>query len=199
MKSTIHSQVWLIRHAQSTGNVGLPSDSPGSIPLTATGHTQAKTLAESIETSPDLIVVSPYLRTQQTAAPLITLHPEVQVEEWPVHEFTYLNTQTHAGTTEAQRRVFAQTYWERCDPDWRDGTDAESFVEFIRRIDALELSLRKRPGLRIMIFTHGYFIKGFILRRQHPAADVDHAFMAAFRDNRRNNLPRNTEVVELET
>ncbi|MFN0077542.1 MAG: phosphoglycerate mutase family protein [Prosthecobacter sp.] len=62
MKAPSH---YLIRHAQSTGNAGLPSDSPASIPLTDQGHAQAQTLADSIETPPDLIIVSPYLRTRR--------------------------------------------------------------------------------------------------------------------------------------
>ena len=194
MKKPAH---YLIRHAQSAGNAGLPTDSPASIPLTHQGHAQALAFADSIEQAPDLIVVSPYLRTQQTAAPLIARYPEVPVAEWPVHEFTYLNTQTHAGTTEAQRAVFAQAYWERRDPHWSDGSGAESFAEFIGRIDVMEQHLRERSDSRIFIFTHGYFVKGFLQRRQQPLATVDHVFMAAFHDHRRENVLRNTQAIKI--
>jgi broad specificity phosphatase PhoE len=185
----------LVRHGESEGNVGATTWSAASIRLTPRGHDQARTLATSFIEPPDLIVVSPYLRTQQTAAPLIQRFPGIAVEEWPVHEFTYLNAWVHTGTTEQQRAVHAQAYWARCDPDWREGEGAESFADFVCRIVWLRQRLQARPDLRTLVFTHGYFIKGFQYRLQHLGAPVDSALMAGYRDTRRSGLATNTQVV----
>lgn len=177
--------IQLIRHAESEGNAGLPTNDPASIPLTHHGYEQAAALAATFTTAPDLIIVSPFIRTQQTAAPLIARFPEVPVEKWAVQEFTYLNPNKYLGTTETQRGTFAQGYWQRCDPHWNDGGGAESFTDLITRIDALEVRLKQYVGTEIAIFTHGYFIKAFQLRQKHRHAPIDHRLMAAFRDGRR--------------
>lgn len=190
------ADITLIRHAESEANAGLPSDTPAGIPLTARGHEQARELARRFFRAPDLIVVSSYLRTQQTAAPLMAKFSQTPVEEWPVQEFTYLNPELYRGTTEAQRGEYAREYWLRCDPQWNDGGGAESFADLIARIDELERRLRKRDGSTV-IFTHGYFIKALLLRRDQPEAAVDGHFMAAFRDGRKNNPMPNTQMIHL--
>lgn len=189
--------VTLIRHGESEANAGLPTLTPGCIRLTELGHRQATELAGTIAEPPCLIVVSPYVRTHLTAAPLRARHPAAPVEEWPVHEFTYLNPIHYSGTTETQRGTFAQSYWTRCDPHWNDGGGAESFADLITRIDHLEHRLTQRPEKNILIFTHGYFIKALLLRRDRPQAPIDAALMSAFRDGRKNDHLPNTGVVRL--
>ena len=174
----------LIRHGESEGNIGLPTDSPAGIRLTQKGYEQAEYLAKSVVTQPDLIVVSPYIRTQQTAEALVGRCTDVLVETWKVHEFSYLNPVKYAGTTEAERGKFAQSYWERCDPDWRDGDGAESFRDFIGRVDAALARLRDEPERWTLVFTHGYFIKAAELRISAPDSPVDAALMSEFRQAR---------------
>lgn len=190
------SSILLVRHGESEANAGLPTETPHSIPLTSRGHEQALALAENWTDAPGLIIVSPFIRTRQTAAQLMAKFPEVPVEEWPVQEFTYLNPRLYIGTTEAQRGEFARGYWLRCDPHWNDGGGAESFADFIGRIDELERRLR---GLTrdTVIFTHGYFIKALLLRRERPLVAVDRTLMAAFRDGRKNDPMLNTQMVRL--
>jgi broad specificity phosphatase PhoE len=195
----ISTTTWIIRHAESEANAGGPTDSPHNIRLTDHGHQQAIDLAAKFATAPDLIVISTFLRTHQTAGPLIKRFPHLPVEAWPVHEFTYLNPGLYPGTTESQRAVFVETYWKRCDPRWNDGGGAESFTDFMRRVDDFSQHLQNRPEAWIAIFTHGYFIQALRLRRQHPSAKVDEALMAAFRDQRRDNPPMNAEILDLKT
>jgi len=190
------SSTLLVRHGESEANAGLPTETPHSIPLTARGHEQALLLAEKFDSAPGLIVVSPFIRTRQTATPLMARFPHVPVEEWPVHEFTYLNPERYRGTTETQRGVFAHDYWLRCDPHWNDGGGAESFADLIGRIDELERRLRGSTR-NTVIFTHGYFIKALLLRRERPLVVVDRTLMAAFRDGRKNNPMSNTQMVQL--
>lgn len=196
--NTPHTSAFrLIRHGESEANAGLRTESPSSIPLTAKGRAQALALAKQFSAAPGLIVVSSFIRTQQTAQPLIARFPDVQVEVWPVHEFTYLNPELYRGTTETQRGVFAQDYWQRCDPHWNDGGGAESFADLISRIDDTLCRLQHEVRSDITIFTHGYFIKALLLRRRQPLAQVNAAFMAEFRDNRKNDTLPNTAVISL--
>jgi len=187
--------ITLIRHAESEANAGLPTESPASIRLTARGHQQAAEFAVQYDATPDLIIVSPFLRTQQTAVPLIARFPSIPVEEWPVHEFTYLISLKYAGTTETERGVFAHEYWQRCDPRWNDGGGAKSFADLIARIDDLKRRLCERRESNILVFTHGYFIKVLLLRREQASAPADAAFMAAFRDSRKNNPLPNMSIM----
>lgn len=66
-----------IRHGESTGNFGIPCDDLARITLTKKGLRQARKVAEAWTEPPSLIVTSPYLRTQQTAAPTIERFPSV--------------------------------------------------------------------------------------------------------------------------
>lgn len=191
--------VTLIRHAESEANAGLPTTCPASIPLSELGVRQAVELAASVAQPPCLMVVSPYVRTHLTAGPVRRRHAQVPVEEWPVHEFTYLHPRHYAGTTENDRGRLAHSYWTRCDPHWKDEGAAESFAELIGRIDALEERLRRRPEKDIFIFTHGYFIKALLLRREQPEAPVSARLMAAFRDGRKQDHLANTAMVRLAT
>lgn len=190
--------ILLIRHGESQANADLPTASPSAIALTEKGHAQAAALAESIATEPDLIVVSPFLRTQQTAAPLTRKFPVVPVETWPVHEFTYLDITRHAGTTEAGRAAAVHDYWQRCDPHWIDGAGAESFAGFIERVDDMLERLSHHPSKRIHIFTHGYFMLATHARLDDPRAKIDAAWMARFRDHLKPSPPAHTEVWPVE-
>ena len=187
----------LVRHSESEGNIGLPTASPASIVLTQRGHQQAETLAKLVVEVPDMIVVSPFIRTQQTAAPLMGRCPEVRVEIWDVQEYTYLNPLKYVGTTENERGVFARSHWERCDPLWNDGGGAESFVEFIARVDTALSRLRSAEGQWTMVFSHGYFIKAAELRMRDPAAPVDATLMARFGSARKQGVPGNCEWIKV--
>jgi len=77
---------WLIRHGESAANAGAVTTDPATIPLTEAGRDQARSIATTITRKPDLIVVSFYLRTQQTAEPSMRRFPDVLVETWPMQE-----------------------------------------------------------------------------------------------------------------
>ncbi len=88
----------LIRHAESHSNAGLPTERPGTYPITALGRAQAERFALS-GGEPDLIVTSPYVRTQMTAEPFRKRFPDVPHETWPVQEWTFLSPEYYKGTT----------------------------------------------------------------------------------------------------
>mgnify|MGYP003239349145 CR=1 FL=1 len=96
------------------------------------GRRQAEALTARIGFRPDLIVVSPFVRTRQTAEPLRQKYPDVPVEEWPVQEFSFLDADRCADTTQEERRPLAEVYFARNDPDYVDGTVVFTHGNFMR-------------------------------------------------------------------
>jgi broad specificity phosphatase PhoE len=166
-------EIWFIRHGESTSNAGLTTDAPDTIPLTAKGHQQALYLSETIERKPELIIVSPYLRTQQTAKPTIDRFSEAVVEVWPLHEFDYLSPEQCVGTNLAQRKPMVTDFWNRCEPAYVHGTGAESFFEFKNRIfDAFD-RFEQTDANFIVAFVHGHIMRAVFqyIKTQNRIAD----------------------------
>ena len=149
-----------IRHGQSTGNAGIPCHDLATIELTEKGWSQARQVADVWAEAPSLIVTSPFLRTQQTAAPTIERFPDVPVEVWPIEEFTYLQPSRWNGTLAADRAPHLERYWGEADPAYCDGEGAESFGTLLRRAEAALARLAALPfsGLAY-VFSHGQFIQ----------------------------------------
>ena len=149
-----------IRHGQSTGNAGVPCDDLALIELTELGWSQARDVAASWTEQPDLIVTSPYLRTQQTARPTIARFSDVPVETWPIEEFTYLQPARWNGTRSAERAPHLERYWADADPHYCDGEGAESFVTLLLRAEAALARLSAMTqGALVYVFGHGQFIQ----------------------------------------
>ncbi len=156
----INKKVILVRHGESAANAGLPTSDPTSIPLTDTGRLQAEQLAEKMTITPDLIIVSPYLRAKQTAEPVIKRFPQAKVECWPeVREFTYLASASCKGTTTQERKERVKAYWKAANPFSVDGDGAESFSQFMRRVDTAIQKLKNEEARTIVVFTHGQFMR----------------------------------------
>ncbi|WP_010165390.1 histidine phosphatase family protein [Sphingomonas sp. PAMC 26617] len=149
-----------IRHGQSTGNAGIPCYDLATIELTGKGWNQARQVATDWIETPSLIVTSPFLRTQQTAAPTIERFPNVPVEEWPIEEFTYLQPSRWNGTLAADRAPHLVRYWGQADPAYCDGDDAESFGALLRHAEAALGRLAALPSPSpVYVFSHGQFIQ----------------------------------------
>ena len=149
-----------IRHGQSTGNAGLPCRDLSVIEITELGRRQSREVAASWTETPSLIVTSPYLRTQQTAAPTIERFPRVPVEVWPIQEFTYLRPSRWNGTLSSERTPAIERYWTEADPEYCDGEGAESFRTLLQRA---EMSLDRLKAMRdnalVYVFSHAQFIQ----------------------------------------
>jgi broad specificity phosphatase PhoE len=124
-------RVIFIRHGQSTGNAGIPCHNLALLELTELGWRQSREVAASWTETPDLIVNSPYFRTQQTAAATIARFPDVPVEVWPIQEFTYLQPSRWNGTLSSERMPYLERYWAAADPEYCDGAGAESFATML--------------------------------------------------------------------
>jgi probable phosphoglycerate mutase len=185
---------WLIRHGESAANAGAVTTDPATIPLTEAGRDQARSIATTITRKPDLIVVSFYLRTQQTAEPSMRRFPDVLVETWPMQEFTYLSPGRCVGTTAAQRRPLVEAYWQRCDAGHVDGVGAESFTAMLQRVRALRDRLTTHPAGFIVVFTHGQIMQSLRLLTLYPDMD-DQLLMARFLAFDRQEPVRNGQIL----
>ncbi|WP_165423536.1 histidine phosphatase family protein [Ktedonosporobacter rubrisoli] len=154
--------VWLIRHAESEANIGLPTISPETIKLTDRGVKQAERIAAYFTHKPDLLITSSYIRTKQTAYPALRRFPRCEHEEWPVHEFTYLATPEMQYTTKHDRLPLVNAFWQRRDPHYVDGEGAESFVDFMRRVRSIIERLQTAEENFIAMFSHEQFIRAVI-------------------------------------
>jgi len=192
-------QVDIFRHAQSTSNAGLPTDRPDNIPLTELGREQAQILSYRFdgENIPELIVTSPYSRTGETAAPTLRSLPEVPHEVWPIHEFTYLDTQKYKGTTIEHRRRDVAAYWQKNDPDYVDGPGAESFNQFTGRVDQMFNRLKGRPEKRIVLFSHSLTMQLAFLRLTQPQLEGQ-ALMQTMAETRNSHRVPNTGSMTLQ-
>ena len=153
---------WLIRHAESLANIGATTSTTREIPLSETGLKAADELVNSIDDRPDLIVISPYVRTRQTAEPFLELYPDVEVETSLVQEFTYLSVSRCRRTNFEDRKSWVKEYWDRSDPAYCDGDQSESFAEFIGRCSRFVTKMREREFELAFVFTHEQFIKGVL-------------------------------------
>jgi broad specificity phosphatase PhoE len=186
-----------IRHGESTGNAGIPCNDLTLLELTEKGWRQAREVAADWTAAPDLIVTSPYLRTQQTAQPTIERFPQVPVVVWPIQEFTYLEPSRWNGTLSAARRPHIDAYWSAADPEFCDGPGAESFATLLCRAeDALGRLADLPTDSQVLVFSHGQFIHAVRMVVLHSGA-TDKQRMLHFW--RADGMPavENAELVEL--
>lgn len=172
------TDVFLIRHAESTANAGAITHDPSSAPLTDKGWQQAREVAEQFTREPQLIVSSPFIRAKQTATPTMTRFYKSEHEIWPIQEFTYLAPTTCVGTTVEQRKSRVQAYWQQNDPSYIDGDDAESFSMMLLRVRTMLERLAEQSGL-VAVFSHGQIIRAAQLILASPTAS-DQEIMRAF-------------------
>lgn len=192
------AKIILVRHGQSTANAGGVTNDHMAIPLTELGWTQARTFAADFSQVPTRFIVSTFLRARQTAYPLLQRFPHTPVEDWPIHEFTYLEPARHNGTTDAQRMPHVLEYWERCDPSYIDGPSAESFSNFLDRVRHAIQRLSVAPlGACIVVFTHGLWMQAFRLCLLFPHS-TDAELMLNFRTFHFSNLLHNLDSLEFD-
>jgi broad specificity phosphatase PhoE len=158
-----------VRHGQSTGNAGFPTNDLSQLSLTELGQKQASLIADNWTEPPGLIVTSPYLRAIQTAAPTIARFPKARIETWPIQEFTYLEPSRWNGTSRAERLPQISAYWDDADPDYQDGPGAESFAALLRRAESAVDQLRAKSATEnVVLFSHGQFIQAVWHAANHP-------------------------------
>lgn len=189
--------VRFIRHGESAANAGNASSDPALIPLTDLGWAQARTVAESFDQAPSLIVTSPFERAQDTAQPTIQRFPSVPVETWAVEEFTYLSPGRCANTTAAERKPWVESYWVSADPDFVDGPSTESFAGLIQRARECLRRLNGMSGT-VAVFGHGQFIQVVRWLIAESPGQIDAGTMRAFRKFDLENIIVNGQTITIQ-
>lgn len=187
---------WLIRHGQSAANAGLPTQGHDDVPLTALGLEQAAAVARRVDRQPALVVSSPFLRARGTAAPILARWPATRHETWPIQELTYLSPARCHGTTVEGRRPIVADYWRRCDPDYLDAPDAESFRSFLARLRAFQERLLAIDGGFVVAVGHGQFFRAYTIAIAE-GFEASAAWMTRYRAVETASPLGNCEIVEL--
>ncbi len=195
--SFLSAKIILVRHGQSLANAGGLTNGQLTNPLTELGHAQARSFAEAFSATPTRFICSHYLRARQTSEPLLQKLSTVPVEEWPVHEFSYLEPTPEKIAEEEQVPQIIE-YWGRNDPAHRNGPSVESFSSFLDRVrDVSKRLTQLPPGEHVVIFTHGFWMQAFRLLLLFPDA-TDAELMPNFRRFHFAHFIDNTETIEFE-
>lgn len=188
--------IFLVRHAESEANINGKTLSHASIALSEHGHRQAKHLCSKLPVI-DHVIVSKYLRTRQTAAPILEKYGlSLEVDEH-LHEFSYLSERKCANTNLNDRKAWVNAYWERMDYQHRDADDAESFEDLYLRVQAFQKKLNILAPLyaekNLAVFSHGQFLQLLIMQIQQPRL-LTKELMQQFRSDLVRQPIKNTEV-----
>jgi alpha-ribazole phosphatase len=187
--------IFFVRHGESVANAGGITMEHAVIPLSPKGVAQAAAIADNLSVMPSRVLVSKYLRTQETARPFCA-RTGVEQEVHPLlHEFSSLDPALLVGMTGAQRRPIADAYWQAADLSARMGAAAETFQEFTVRIDAFMTELPSLPD-QCVIFGHGIWF-GMLCWRLDGNGVNEAQDMRAFRQFQRRMAMGNGAICVL--
>ena len=156
------TELILIRHGETDWNRELRFQGQVDVPLNATGHEQARRLAQRLvadKVAVDHLVCSDLVRTRQTAQPALTaLLPQL-----PLETLTDVRLrEQHFGVVDGMRvddikaqHAAAWAQWLRFDADggMPGGETARQF--HARVMDALRSVAHQHAGKTIVVVTHG--------------------------------------------
>jgi len=156
------TELILIRHGETDWNRELRFQGHVDVPLNATGHEQARRLAERLAAEQivvDHLVCSDLIRTQQTATPsLQVLFPELRIDTLTDSS---LREQSF-GVVDGKRvddikieHADAWTRWLRFEADY-GMPGGETTRQFHTRVmDAVRRIALRHTGKKVMVVTHG--------------------------------------------
>ncbi|MEQ1109150.1 histidine phosphatase family protein [Acinetobacter seifertii] len=188
--------IFLIRHAESEANINGKTLSHASITLSENGHKQAQELCLKLPEI-DHVIVSQYLRTHQTAAPLLEKYNLTFEVDELLHEFSYLSERKCANTNMDDRKAWVNAYWEKMDYQHKDADDAESFEDLYMRVQAfyekLKILAENYVQKNLAVFSHGQFLQLLMMQIQQ-LQPISKDLMRQFRYNLVYQPIRNTQV-----
>jgi alpha-ribazole phosphatase len=149
--------IYLIRHGQSSANMGGKSLPDIEIPLTVTGQKQAQELVKNFAILPSKIYSSELLRAKQTAQVFADFYQIIPETLTILNEFSYLGFEHISGMDGQERRKLAQLYWENATIEYRDHQNSDCFQDFLDRVD---LFIKRIDSFNdnSLIFGHGIWI-----------------------------------------
>ncbi len=193
-------KIYIVRHGQSHTNAGGKAMPNADIPLTELGQQQAVAVADwllqTTDKHIDSIGVSKYLRTQQTAQPLVEKTALTPTIIEGLQEFNYLCFETIKGKTVKERMQIAERYWLEQTPNFIDGgddTEAESFAMFVQRTQKVLTHLQTLEDGTHVLYTHGLWISMLIWIILAQPTDSNQA-MQNFRQFELSIRAKNCEV-----
>lgn len=190
-------KIYLIRHGQSTANAGGEAQPNSQIPLTQLGHKQAHSVAQWVQHTLgdhiESISVSSFLRTQQTAQPLLErVAMSAQIIEG-LQEFNYLSFSCIEGRDFATRLALMDEYWASAHPEYSQGADAESFAQFYQRVAKVLSDFEQFEDGNHVVYTHGFWISMLIWQLLGQSAQSDRD-VVKFRQFEQSIRAQNGEV-----
>ena len=165
------SQIYLIRHGQSTFNSLFDADGIDPLhfdaPLSATGHGQVREVRKTLATlpKPDLVICSPLTRAIETALGLFG-DTGVPIEVTDIHR-ERLENSCDVGSSPADLAAAFPTlrfdhlddpWWHRGDPDVR-GVCVEPHSLFADRVEQFARWLGAADRGVVMVVGHGAFFR----------------------------------------
>lgn len=187
--------LWLVRHGETEVNSGVFSVNPNETRLTAKGIEQAQQGAAKVIARPDLFIISPLLRAQQTGQFYLKKWPQSDVLILPIQEFLYLSPQKLEALSPEERKREINDYWLRADPSYCDSIETESFALFLARVAAFHEELLKHKGYVVSI-GHGQFFKAFLLGLEYGFNLTSH-WMSKYRQQESTMPINNGEIIKL--
>lgn len=191
--------LYFIRHGQSLANTGAKSMPDADVPLTDLGRQQARDLLKYwwiLEIEPSHIYASPLLRAKQTAD-IFNQDFKQNIDILPqLKEFCCLSFANIENMCGSKRAVLAKHYWQTADIKFKDGDDADSFLEFQQRVSAF-LSVVKDFNHNSLFFGHGIWI-GMLIWQLMGLTAKNNADMQKFRQFQTSLPMYNTVIYRLD-
>jgi broad specificity phosphatase PhoE len=102
-------------------------------------------------------------------------------------------------STIEERRPRVSEYWEKCDPDFVDSLESESFREFISRVFAFLERLKKVEDeyKTVAVFSHEQFINAALWLIERDPAEMSSKAMHRFRNYLDDNSLENGAIVKM--
>jgi probable phosphoglycerate mutase len=160
----LEKTVYFVRHGQSLANVSAVFQGPDS-PLSETGHSQARRIAERVsKLSCEALISSPFRRAGETAAAIARetgLVPEYsklfveRLKPSSINGRPFNDEDARAIWMEWERSLY--TLAKRVE-------DGENFADLIARADNALTFLRDRKEASLAVVTHGFFLRTVVAR-----------------------------------
>lgn len=161
------TELWLVRHAESTGNRDGLLQGQADLPLSPMGHRQARALADRLvkshrRTPFSALIASDLMRTRETAdSASLALNLPITCDR----RLREIDIGTWSGLTPEQITTqFPEEWarWQGRDPNLRRG-GGESYTDAHDRITpALHDIADRHPGTRILVITHGGVLRAYL-------------------------------------
>lgn len=154
-------KITFVRHGESEANVGGISQPNPVVELTERGKRQALEIANAWACAPSQVYISKFIRTLQTATPLLEKFNLQPIQFSGLNEFDPLCAETIEGTSGNERQAITNLYWEDANPNQKHGKTGQSYNAFCSQVNDFMPTLLTLENNGV-IFGHGIWISQLI-------------------------------------